>query len=124
MDQKNLGALLVVNKANKLTGIFSERDYMKKVILKGFRSADIEVKDVMAKDLVVVSTNTSTRQCLQLMTTGRFRHLPIVDSTNRVRGIISIGDLVKDIIEQQDQTIQFQRSFIAGVYTFDPATRL
>jgi len=97
---------------------------MKKVILKGFRSADIEVKDVMAKDLVVVSTNTPTRQCLQLMTNRRFRHLPIVDSTNRVKGIISIGDLVKDIIEQQDQTIQFQRSFISGVYTFDPATKL
>jgi len=119
MEEKNLGALLVVDDNSKLSGIISERDYLKKVVLKGFRSSDLAVKEIMAKDITTISPTLPVRECMNLMTNKRFRHLPVVDVHNQVKGVVSIGDLVKSIIEQQDHTIQFQNKYISGLYSYE-----
>jgi len=118
MEEKHLGALLVVDDVRKVVGMFTERDYMTKVILKGLKSPTLPVKDVMSTNVVGVSPHTKARECMQLMTNKRFRHLPVV-SNNQIMGVVSIGDLVKSIIDQQDETIHFQQKFINGLYTYE-----
>jgi len=119
MEANNIGALLVSNENKNLIGIISERDYLTKVALKGRRSNRLIVKEIMSDNITTVPMNVTVRECLNIMTEKRFRHLPVVDSQNYIKGVVSIGDLVKSVIEQQDQTIYFQKRYISDLYTFD-----
>lgn len=114
MSELNVGALLVM-KNNRLAGIVSERDYRNKVILKGRTSKDTEVKDIMTSEVIVVSPNDTVNLCMQLMTDEKIRHLPVVDN-GKVVGVISIGDVVKSIIEKQKVEINSLRGYITGGY--------
>jgi CBS domain-containing protein len=112
MATRHVGALLVMNQGS-LQGIISERDYARKVILKNRSSSDTRVSDIMTASPVTVAPDQTVHQCMELMTEGRFRHLPVVES-GQVIGMLSIGDLVKAVIEeQQDQIAQLER-YIAG----------
>ena len=103
MAEKDIGALPVLD-GRKLVGIFSERDYARKVILKGKSSKNIPVSEIMSTNLVVITPDQTTEQGLALMTTKHVRHLPVMDKDKLV-GFISIGDLVKSIISEQNQII-------------------
>ncbi len=112
MATRHIGALLVMNQGT-LLGIISERDYARKVILKKRSSSDTTVEEIMSAPAVTVSPQDTVRHCMELMTEGRFRHLPVVHA-GRVVGMLSIGDLVKAVIdEQRDQIEQLER-YIAG----------
>src|SRR4029077_17589500 len=93
MDEKNVGALLVM-KGNKLVGMLSERDYARKVMLRGKKSSDTPVSDIMSANLNVTHPNEGVEECLRVMTDKRIRHLPVLEG-QKVIGVISIGDLVK-----------------------------
>lgn len=110
MAEKNVGALLVMN-GDTLRGIMSERDYARKVILLGKSSHDIAVRDIMSDKVVSVTPKQTVDDCMGLMTGHRIRHLPVLDN-GRVVGVLSIGDLVKAVIEEQQQTIQQLESYI------------
>src|ERR1700690_3025684 len=112
MATRHVGALLVMVQ-DGLQGIISERDYARKVILKNRSSHDTPVGDIMTKNPVTVSTDATVHQCMEMMTEGRFRHLPVVDK-GRVVGMLSIGDLVKAVIEEQSQHIEQLERYIAG----------
>ena len=103
MDEKNVGALPVVDNG-KLVGIVSERDYTRKVILKGRSSKDTPVSDIMTKQVLTVNPSNSVTECMQIMTDRRVRHLPVLDGSNLV-GILSIGDVVNWLISAQKATI-------------------
>src|ERR1700675_1408701 len=112
MATRYVGALLVMNEGT-LLGIISERDYARKVILKNRSSHDTPVSDIMTSPAISVSPEDTVHHCMQLMTEGRFRHLPVVKS-DRVVGILSIGDLVKAVIQEQSQHIEQLERYIAG----------
>ena len=108
MADKGVGAVLVMDGA-RLAGIVSERDYARKVVLHGKSSSDTSVRDIMTADVVTVDPNQTVAQCMQIVTDHRIRHLPVVEEGD-VIGVISIGDLVKAVIEdQQVQLDQLQR---------------
>ena len=112
MADKSVGALLVM-RGDALAGILSERDYARKVVLKGRSSADTPVSAVMTAEVVTVAPDTSVPACMRMMTERRIRHLPVVED-GRVAGVISIGDLVKAVMsDQQEQLEQLQR-YISG----------
>ena len=110
MAEHHVGALLVM-KDEVLAGIVSERDYARKVILRGRSSSDTPVRDIMTTPVLTVSPETSVEQCMQLVTDKRVRHLPVVEA-GRVVGMVSIGDLVKAVIAEQQQQIQQLESYI------------
>ena len=110
MAEHHVGALLVMRGA-ELAGIVSERDYARKVVLLGRSSADTPVSQIMTSPVVTVSPDSSVQDCMRLMTERHFRHLPVVEH-GRVAGMISIGDLVKAVIEEQQQTIEQLESYI------------
>lgn len=110
MAEKNVGALLVMN-GDALRGIMSERDYARKVILLGKSSHELAVRDIMSDKVVSVTPKQTVDDCMGLMTGRRIRHLPVLDN-GRVIGVLSIGDLVKAVIEEQQQTIQQLESYI------------
>jgi CBS domain-containing protein len=112
MATRHVGALLVMGQ-DRLLGIISERDYARKVILKNRSSHDTPVGDIMTANPVTVSSDVTVHHCMEVMTEGRFRHLPVVDK-GRVVGILSIGDLVKAVIEDQSQKIEQLERYIAG----------
>ena len=112
MATRHVGALLVMGQ-DRLLGIISERDYARKVILKNRSSHDTPVGDIMTANPVTVSPDATVHQCMEMMTEGRFRHLPVVDK-GRVVGMLSIGDLVKAVIEDQSQQIEQLERYIAG----------
>lgn len=112
MAAKHVGALLVMQQ-DALLGIISERDYARKVILKNRSSHDTPIRDIMTAPVVTVSPEDTVHHCMQVMTEGRFRHLPVVKST-RVVGILSIGDLVKAVIQDQSAHIEQLERYIAG----------
>lgn len=112
MADKHIGAL-PVTRNGELAGVISERDYARKVILLGRSSAETPVWQIMSSPVITVSPNEDVRQCMQLMTEQRIRHLPVV-AEGRMVGMISIGDLVRAVIEEQDQTIEHLERFIAG----------
>jgi CBS domain-containing protein len=112
MATRHVGALLVMSQGS-LIGIISERDYARKVILKNRSSHDTPVNDIMTSPAVSVTPEHTVHQCMQLMTEGRFRHLPVVKN-GRVVGMLSIGDLVKAVIQQQTEHIEQLERYIAG----------
>ncbi len=110
MAEKNVGALLVMSDS-KLRGILSERDYARKVILLGKSSQEIAVRDIMSDKVVCVGPEQTVDECMALMSGKRIRHLPVL-AGGQVIGVLSIGDLVKALIEEQQQTIQQLESYI------------
>jgi CBS domain-containing protein len=112
MATRHVGALLVMDHG-ALLGIISERDYARKVILKKRSSHDTPVRDIMTSPAVTVQPDATVHQCMQLMTDGRFRHLPVVQGKH-VLGVLSIGDLVKAVIAEQSQQIEQLERYIAG----------
>ncbi len=112
MAEHHVGALLVM-RGETLAGIVSERDYARKVVLLGRSSAETPVWQIMSSPVVTVSPDTTVQDCMVLVTEKRIRHLPVMES-GRVIGIISIGDLVKSVIEEQRRTIEQLESYIHG----------
>ena len=110
MAERHVGALLVME-GEKLSGIVSERDYARKVILMGRSSADTPVRDIMTAAVITVQPETPVEKCMQIMTERRVRHLPVIES-GRVVGMISIGDLVKAVMAEQQQQIEQLESYI------------
>ncbi|MFN0082565.1 MAG: CBS domain-containing protein [Ferruginibacter sp.] len=111
MAEKNIGALMIIEK-DKLLGIFSERDYARKIVLQGKASHDTQVSEIMTKTVITVESENNLEQCMELMTKNKIRHLPVVDN-DKVAGIISIGDVVMAIIETQKETITHLQNYIA-----------
>ena len=114
LAEKDIGALVVMDGTN-LVGILSERDYVRKVILKGFSSRELKVHEIMSSPVVSVSPSTTVDDCMRCMTDERCRHLPVVDE-GKVVGVVSIGDLVNWIITAQDDTIHHLEGYISGKY--------
>jgi CBS domain-containing protein len=109
---EDIGAAIVMT-GDRLAGIFSERDYTRKVILKGRSSESTRVEEIMTANVVVVSPRTKARECMALMTQKNIRHLPVVEE-GRVIGMVSIRDIVSDIIADQDFTIEQLEHYISG----------
>jgi CBS domain-containing protein len=114
MDEKNVGALLVMD-GEQLNGIISERDYTRKVFLRGKRSRETKVSEIMSTDVTVTHAREPVEKCLRLMTDKHIRHLPVVEG-DRVVGVISIGDLVKHVISCQQAAIAHLENYIQGGY--------
>jgi len=114
MADKNVGALPVVENG-KLVGIISERDYTRKVILKGKSSKDTPVRDIMTQELMTAHSTDSVSECMRVMTDKRVRHLPVMEGSKLI-GIVSIGDLVRRIISAQTATIDNLEKYITGDY--------
>ena len=112
MAEKNIGALLVTENEQPV-GMVSERDYTRKVMLRGKKSRETLVSEIMSSDLTVVSPREPVENCLRMMTDKRIRHLPVVEG-DQIRGVISIGDLVKWVIATQSATIQHLEMYISG----------
>ena len=112
LAQEDIGAATVMD-GDRLAGIFSERDYTRKVILQGRSSSSTRVEEIMTRNVIVVTPRTRTRECMQLMTEKAIRHLPVVDDA-RVIGMVSIRDIVSDIIADQDFTIEQLEHYISG----------
>ena len=112
MAERRIGALLVMDGA-RLVGMLSERDYARKIVLQGRSSKDTPVREIMTAEVVSVSPQHNTDQCMQLVTDSRIRHLPVVEN-GQVIGLISIGDLVKAVIESQQQELDHLQRYIAS----------
>ncbi len=114
MADKNVGALLVINEG-KLVGIFSERDYARKAILKGKSSKETPVSELMTKKVFYVSPGDTMEDCMALITARRIRHLPVMENQQLI-GIVSIGDVVNRLISDQQFTIRELEKYITGSY--------
>ena len=112
MAEKRIGAVLVMQ-AGKLVGILSERDYARKIVLQGRSSKDTPVRDIMTAQVISVGLGDSTDHCMQLVTDKRIRHLPVLDG-DHVLGVVSIGDLVKAVIEDQQLELDQLQRYIAS----------
>lgn len=110
MGEKNVGAILIIEEG-RLKGILSERDYARKIVLKNKSSKNTLVHEIMVANVITVSPNDDLDACMELMISRRIRHLPVLDA-DKVIGLISIGDVVKCIIEKQKETIQLLDSYI------------
>jgi len=110
MAEKNIGAVLALADG-KVAGIMTERDYARKVILLGKSSHDMPVSEIMSDKVVTVQPGQTVEECMALMTNKRIRHLPVMDGDKLV-GLLSIGDLVKEVIAEQEQTIRQLESYI------------
>lgn len=111
MAKHEIGAVLVVD-AEKLTGVFSERDYARRVTLQGRSSREIKVREVMTEKVYYVHPETTVEEGMALMTNKRVRHLPVLDADGKIVGIVSIGDLVKETISQQEFIIKQLEAYI------------
>ena len=112
MAEKNIGALLVMEDV-EMVGIITERDYARKIVLMGRSSKETPVRDTMTSPVMYVRPDQTNEECMALMTDNRVRHLPVMDN-GKLIGLISIGDLVKDIIAEQKFTIQQLEHYIMG----------
>ena len=112
MAEKNIGAVIVTEN-NKLVGIFSERDYARKVVLKDKASDSTHIREIMTSNVFTVKTSSSIDDCMKIMTDKNFRHLPVVDD-GKLMGVISLGDAVRFVIEEQKDTIKNLESYISG----------
>ena len=115
MAEVNVGAVLVKNE-NELAGIFTERDYLQKIALKSLDSRKTPVKKVMSHPVITASPGDSVQQCMEVMTRCRCRHLPVVDHNDELLGIVSIGDLVKNLLMEKEFEVQQLSGYIAGSY--------
>ncbi|SEW00335.1 CBS domain-containing protein [Chitinophaga sp. YR573] len=113
LEEKNLGALVVVDEGGKLIGIFTERDYARKVVLKGRSSKETLVRDIMTDRPVFVTPDTKIEYCMQLMTNKFIRHLPVIENNDLI-GLISIGDILKYVISNKDFIIQNLEHYIVS----------
>ncbi len=111
MSEKNIGAIIIVDNNDFPVGIFSERDYARKVILKGKSSKDTLLDEVMTKELITVNRDYKIDQCMEIMTEKRIRHLPVLENKKIVE-IISIGDVLKIMIKEQKELIDHLQKFI------------
>lgn len=119
MADKNVGALLVVEDS-RAAGIFSERDYARRLVLEGLHEADTLVKEVMTRDVIGISLDRKIEECLALMTGKFVRHLPVVDQDQQIIGIISIGDVVKELNAEQTFIIDQLVQYITGEFRKPP----
>jgi CBS domain-containing protein len=113
MAERHVGAL-PVTREGALVGVVSERDYARKVILLGRASADTPVSQIMSSPVVTVTPDDGVRRCMEIMTERRIRHLPVLGPDQAMIGMISIGDLVRAVIEEQQETIEQLERFISG----------
>jgi len=111
MDEKDVGALLVLD-GGKVVGIFSERDYARKVILKDKASKDTPVRDLMTHDVIYIEDNATIEECMALMTAKHIRHLPVFEN-DKLIGLVTIGDVVKRVISDQEYTIEQLERYIS-----------
>jgi CBS domain-containing protein len=114
MSEKNIGALIVVDKG-RVAGVISERDYARRVILEGKSSKDVPVKQIMTPHVYGIHPETTAEECMALMTDKHIRHLPVIYN-DRLLGVVSIGDIVKAIISEQEVTIEHLKNYIMGKY--------
>ncbi len=114
MAEAGCGSILVVDEG-KLVGIFTERDYLRRIALEGRRSTETKIADVMTSDLIVVGPDETVEQCMAIMTERRIRHLPVM-SGEQVAGVVSIGDLVRQISRQQAEQIRHLTDYVSGGY--------
>lgn len=112
MAEKNIGALLVCE-GEQVVGIFSERDYARKVVLRGLVSRDLPVRDVMTPGVITITPKQTIEECMALMTARHIRHLPVLEG-GRLVGVISIGDVVKSLISEQQLMIDEMANYISG----------
>ena len=113
MSEKNIGAIIIVDNNDFPIGIFSERDYARKIILKGKSSKDTLLDEVMTKELITVTRDYKIEQCMEIMNEKRIRHLPVLEN-KKIVGIISIGDVLKIMIKEQKELIDNLQKFISG----------
>ena len=110
MDEKNVGAVLVME-GEVLLGILSERDYARQIILKGRASKETAVKEIMSTPVTTAHPEQTPQEIMEIMTKGNFRHLPVVEADGKVVGVISMGDVVRDLLFQKDKRIkEYQQS--------------
>jgi len=114
MVEKKVGAMLVTDK-DLICGIITERDYLRRVTVEDRTSKDTKVKEIMTKDVIVVDPDDSAEECLAVMTKVRCRHLPVVDK-GKIAGVVSIGDLVKQISQDREFKIKHLTDYITGKY--------
>ena len=115
MDERRVGALLVM-RGDQLVGVISERDYTRKVILLGRASKETKVEEIMSSNVISVRPDMRLGECLKLVTERGIRHLPVLDDTSKVVGLLSIGDLVRAVVAQQAEMITSLKSFIGSDY--------
>ena len=113
MSEKNIGAIIIVDNNDFPIGIFSERDYARKIVLKGKSSKDTLLDEVMTKELITVTRDYKIDQCMEIMTEKRIRHLPVLEN-KKIVGIISIGDVLKIMIKEQKELIDHLQKFITS----------
>ena len=113
MSEKNIGAIIIVDNNDFPIGIFSERDYARKVILKGKSSKDTLLDEVMTKELITITKDHKIDQCMEIMTEKKIRHLPVLEN-KKIIGIISIGDVLKIMIKEQKELINHLQKFITS----------
>ena len=120
MADKGIGALLVLE-AGEIAGIVTERDYARKIALQGRSSAVTRVDEVMTRKVHCVQPHQTSEECMSLMTSNRMRHLPVINDSHELQGLISIGDIVKEIISAQQFTIEQLEHYISGTPTVNQA---
>ena len=113
MSEKNIGAIIIADSNDFPIGIFSERDYARKVILKGKSSKDTLLDEVMTKELITITKDHKIDQCMEIMTEKKIRHLPVLEN-KKIIGIISIGDVLKIMIKEQKELINHLQKFITS----------
>ena len=113
MSEKNIGAIIVIDNNGFPIGIFSERDYARKIILKGKSSKDTLLDEVMTKELITVSRDYKIEQCMEIMIEKKIRHLPVLED-KKIVGIVSIGDLLKIVVKEQKELIDHLQKFITS----------
>ena len=115
MQDKEIGAVVVLDEEGKVAGIVSERDYARRIILEGRSSRETSTRDIMTTDLCAVSPAATVDECISLMTNRRVRHLPVFDHA-KLTGLVSIGDVVKAILKEQRTQIRFLNDYVTGKY--------